>query len=309
MALQAAYSETLTNVGIKYVQDPANFKAGKIFPICPVILQSSQFPVYDKAYFLKNEAAIRRPGTESVGGTHARTFESYSCIDVSYHEDVADEQITNDPNPLNPLMSATRRVTDKIAIYDEVDFVTRYMTAGVWTDGANPSTKWDVATSTPLEDVDAYKRAMRVATGGFTANKAVMSEKVYDILKRHTELKEQVKYTRGGNLNLELVAEALDVKEVVVMNAVVDTAAFGATAAQDYIAGDSFLLLYTPSSPSLEEPSSGYNFSWTGYGTNGYGVRQIAQENAMAQRVEVHHYHDMKQMASDMGVYVAAPLT
>jgi hypothetical protein len=309
MALQESYSETLTNVGVKYIQDPNNFKAGKIFPICPVNLQSSQYPTYDKSYWLKNEAAVRKPGTESEGGTHARSFDSYSCIDISYHEDVANEQIENDPNPLNPLKSATRRVTGKIAIYDEVDFATRFMTTGVWTDASNPITKWDAATSVPLEDVDTWKRAMRVATGGFTANKAVMSEKVYDVLKRHDQLKEQIKYTRGGNLNQQLVAEALEVDEIIVMNAVYDAAAYGATADQKYIAGDSFLLLYTPSSPSLEEPSAGYNFSWNGYGQNGYGVRQFDLDREMAQRVEVHHYHDMKQVASDMGTFVAAPLT
>jgi hypothetical protein len=309
MALQTAYSETLTNVGLKYVQDPNNFQAGKIFPICPVNLQSAQYPVYDKAYWLKNEAAIRKPGTISAGGTHARSFASYSCVDISYHEDVDNEQIKNDPNPLNPLKAATRRVTGKIAIYDEVDFVTRYMTTGVWTDGTAPSTKWDAANSTPLEDVDSYKRSMRVVTGGFTANKAVMSEEVYDVLKRHDQLKEQIKYTRGGNLNKALVAEALEVDEIIVMNAVVDTAAYGATASQAYIANNGFLLLYTAMNPSLEEPSAGYNFSWNGYGSNGYGVRQLDLDREMAQRVEAHHYHDMRKMAADLGVFVAAPLT
>ena len=109
MALITPVSETLTKVGLKYIQDPANFKAGKIFPACPVNLQAAEFPVYDKSYWLKNEAQVRRPGTESAGGTHARGKDTYSCQNIAYHEDVAMESIANDPNPLNPLKAATLR--------------------------------------------------------------------------------------------------------------------------------------------------------------------------------------------------------
>lgn len=308
MALQTAYSETLTKVGVKYTQDPANFVAGKVFPACPVNLQSSQYPVYDKAYWMKNEAEIRMPGTESAGGTHARSFDSYSCQDTSYHEDVPFESTKNDPNPLNPLKAATRRVTDKIAIWNEVDFSTRFLTTGVWTDASAPSVKWDADNATPLEDVDGYKRQMKLATGR-NANKMVMSEKVYDVLKRNDVLKEQIKYTRGGNLNKQLIAEAFEVDEIVVMGAVYDAAAFGATADMNYIAGDKVLLLHTTNSPSLEEPSAGYTFKWTGYGANGYGVRSIELEKEMATRVEVHNYQDQKVVASDLGVFIDAPLT
>ena len=306
--LQSAYTETLTKVGLKYMQDPKKFKATKIFPMCPVTLMSSSFPTYDKEYWFKNEAKIRKPGTESSGSRHGRGEDSYSCQDVSHHEDVAEEYIKNDPSPLNPLKSATRRVSQIISTFDEVDWVTRFLTTTVWTDAVTPTTKWDAADSTPLEDIDAYKRTME-STTSFEPNKLVISKDVFDVLKRHPQVKEQIKYTSASNVTAAMLAAIFEVDEIVVLTAVYDSAAFGATASMDYVATNKFLLLHTTDNPSLESPSAGYNFAWSGYGKNGYKVKTIEQENLGATRVEVHNYHDMKKVAADLGMYVPTVLT
>lgn len=308
MALQNKFQDVLTKVGLKYMQDPANFQASKIFPACPVMKLSGEFPTYPKEYWMKNEAAKRKPGTVSAGSAHGRGSDTYECEDISFHEDVPDEYVNNDAAPLNPLKAATTRVTQKIAIFDEVDFSTRFFTTGIWTAGTAPSTKWDAANSTPLEDVDGWKRTQKIATG-LGVDTAVMSEGVYDVLKRHSQVKDQIKYTSAANVTPELLARILEVDRLIILNAVYDSAAYGATAAQAYIAGDHFMLLKTTNSPSLEEASAGYNFVWNGYGSNGYGVRTFYREEPMATRVEAHHYHQMKQLASDLGTYVDAPLT
>jgi len=307
--LQSAYTKTLTNVGLKYMQDPMKFKATKIFPMCPVNLMSSTFPTYDKEYWFKNEAGIRIPGTESTGSRHGRGTSSYICQDVSHHEDVAEEYIKNDPEPLNPLKSATRRVSQIISTFDEVDWSTRFFTSGSsWNTGAAPSTKWDATSSTPLEDIDAYKRGME-STTSFEPNKIVMGKGVFDILKRHPQVKEQIKYTSAANVTRELLARLFEVDSITVLTAVYDAAAYGAAASMDYIAGDHFLMLHVTDTPSLEAPSAGYNFAWTGYGSNGYKVKTIELETRGATRVEAHNYHDMRMIAADLAVYVDAPLT
>ena len=308
MALQSQYTETLTKVGLKYQQDPMNFKAAKIFPNCPVRLISSSFPTYDKGYWMKNQAAVRKPGTESAGGTHARGTDSYSCEDVSYHEDVPNEYIDNDPAPLNPLRAATRRVMHVVSIFIEVDWCTRFFTSSVWTDASAPTTKWDAAANTMLEDIDGYKQTLQTGTG-YAANTAVASKKVFDKMKRQADVKDQVKYTSSRNISAELLASILEVDRFVVLTAVYDSAAFGATASQGYIAGDHFAVFHCTNSPSLEEASAGYNFRWTGWGTDGFQMKVKPQANEEAQRVEAHQYQDMKQVAADLGVFVAAPLT
>lgn len=306
--LMTQYESTLTNVGLKYMQDPSKFKATKIFPSCPVTLLSSNYPTYDKEYWFKNEATIRVPGSESSGSRHGRGTASYSCQDVSHHEDVPDEYIKNDPAPLNPLKAATRRVNHVISVFDEVDWATRFFSTGTWgADTANPSVQWTTSAGVPLEDIDGWKTTMESETA-FEPNTIVISKGVYNVLKRHTTVKDQVKYTSSANVTVELLARILEVDRVVVLSAVYDAAAYGATADMDYIAGDHFLMLHCADSPSLESPSAGYNFAWTGYGSNGYGVRTLDMETKMATRVEAHNYHDMKQVAADLGSFVATPL-
>jgi hypothetical protein len=270
---------------------------------------SSSYPTWDKEYWFKNEATIRVPGTESSGSRHGRGTAAYSCQDISHHEDVAEEYILNDPKPLNPLKAATRRVSQIISTFDEVDWVTRFFTTGVWgTDANAPSTKWDAANSTPMEDIDGHKRTMESATA-MEPNKGVTSKKVFDVLKRHAQVKDQLKYTSSQNVTVEMLARMLEIEELVILTAVYDSAAFGASASMQYIAGDKFLLLHVTDNPSLESPSAGYNFGWSAYGKNGYKVKTIDLETHGATRVEVHNYHDMRLVAADLGIFVDAPLT
>ena len=290
------------------MQAPENFKASKIFPQCPVNTQAGTYPVYDKSYWMKNEAAVRTPATESEGGTHARSFDPYVCVNVAFHEDVADETNRNDPSIMNSMKSATRRVTMKIAIYDEVEWCADFFVTGIWGTDKTPGTLWSASSSTPLEDVDAGKRMIQKNTS-FKPNKFILAGAVFDILKRHSTVKDQLKYTSSANVTEEMLARMFEVEEIVVLDAVYDSAAYGATASQGFIGGDNALLLHTSKSPSLEDPSAGYNFTWNGFGGGGgYGVRKIRQENRLADRVEAMTYRDFKQVASDLGYMFIQPI-
>jgi len=301
MGLMTAYSATLTNVGLQYNQASTNFVAGRVFPNCPVALMSSTYPTYDKSYWMKNEAAVRAPGTESVGSPHARGTASYACKDTSFHDDVPDEYIANDPEPLNPEKAATRRVAGKIEIANEVSFASNFFVAGKWGNDVTPSTLWTAAgAGDPFGDIDLAKATVKKDTS-FEPNKMVITYEVYNILKRHSDIKDQIKYTSSANVTTELLARMFEVDEVVVMSGVYDSAAYGATASQGFIGAKNCLLCYTSKSPSLEEPSAGYRFTWNGFGAGGFGIKNFELPKQSARRVEVHDYADMQLVAADLG--------
>lgn len=309
MALQTAMNETLTRVGLKYVQDPSFFQAGNIFPRCSVNKLSATYPTYDKAYWMKNEAEVRVPGAESKGGTHARGTGSYSCEDIAFHEDVPFENIENDPEPLNPERAATRRVIQKIALYDELFFTTNFFKTGVWGTDGDKNAAWATPSSaTPLNDIATGRTTVKKATG-FDPNTLILSRDSFEALKFCDQITDRLKYTSSANVTADIIARMCEVDRVIVLNAVYDSAKYGATAAQNFIGSNGALLIYTPSSPSLEEPSAGYNFVWTGYGAEGFGVRRFWREENMAWRVEAHHYHDMALMAADLGYFIADTVT
>jgi hypothetical protein len=97
------------------------------------------------------------------------------------------------------------------------------------------------------------------------------------------------------------LARLFEVDEVLVMNGIYDSAAYGASASMDFIGGKHALLYYAPRTPSLEEPSAGYRFTWNGYGNAGYGVDNFDLPKQKARRVEAHNYRDFKLVASDLG--------
>lgn len=308
MALQTALNETLTKVGLKYVQDPASFVAGNIFPQCPVNKLSATFPTYDKEYWMKNEAEVRVPGTESKGGTHARGTDSYTCVDVSFHEDVPFENIENDPTPLNPERAATRRVILKIALYDEITFASSFMATSQWGTDETPTVGWGTPdTAIPLNDIQTGKDYVKQYTG-FDPNTLLLSRTAFSALKFCEQITDRLKYTSSANITTDILARLFEVDRVVVCNTVYDSAKYGATASQEFVMGDVALLFYAPSGPSLEDPSAGYNFTWTGYGMEGFGVRRFWRDEPMAWRVEAHHYHDMKKVASDLGYFFDGPV-
>lgn len=299
--LMEYYSETLTKVGLQYMQARSNFAAGQVFPNCPVNLISGTYPTYDKTYWMKNEAKVRAPGTESAGSPHARGTDSYACEDVSFHDDVPFENIKNDPKVLNPESAATRRVTNKIDIYDEVDFTSNFFTTGIWGTDLTPSTLWNAASgSDPLGDIDTAKQTVKKNTG-FDPNRIAISREVYDVLKRHSSIKEQIKYTSSRNVTAELLAYMFEVDKVIILNGVYDSAKYGATASQGFIGGQHCLVYHASNGPSLEEPSAGYRFVWNGYGSDGFGVESRDKADNKAVRVEAHNYRDFKLVAADLG--------
>jgi hypothetical protein len=236
-------------------------------------------------------------------------LDTYSCEDVSFHEDVPFENIKNDPSPLNPEKAATRRVILKIAIKDEVDFAADFMATGKWGTDVTPTIGWGTpGTAIPLNDVSVGRAAVKQATG-YDPNTLVLSRGAFDALTFCEQITDRLKYTTSENVTTGILARLFNVDRVVICNTVYDSAKYGATAAQAFVVGDSALLMHTASSPSLEEASAGYNFTWNGYGSEGFGVRRYWREDPMAFRVEAHHYHDMKLMASDLGYFFDDPVS
>ena len=72
--------------------------------------------------------------------------------------------------------------------------------------------------------------------------------------------------------------------------------------------GKNVLLAYANPSPSIEQPSAGYTFSWKGYfGASGAGLRikQFRIEPREVDRIEGEMAFDMKATATDLGCFLA----
>lgn len=309
----------LTNISVAFIQSASDFVAAKVFPNIPVQKQSDRYYIYNRGDFNRDEMELRAPGTESAGsGYSLDNTPTYFAEQYSLHKDIPDQVRANADAALNPDREATIFVTTKGLIKREKIFVNKYFKTGVWgTDitgvnsapGANQVLRWNDAASDPILNVRNAKRAIRQSTG-FEPNKLVLGRAVYDALVDHPEIIDRVKYgqTAGAPAKgtLAALATLFEIEEILVMNAIENTAKEGQAATHDFIGGKHAMLVHSAMAPGLMTPTGGYTFSWTGLmgnGIEGNRIRQFRLEREGVDRVELDFCFDMKLVAPELGYF------
>lgn len=299
----------LTNISVAYMQNANNYIADKVFPVVPVDKKSNKFFTYTKNDWFRDEAQRRADATESAGSGYSLSTDSYSCDVYAFHKDVGDQTLANADVPLNPLREAAEFITNRMLLRREVQFVTDYLTTGVWaTDkvGGTDFTVWsDFANSDPLEDIEAGKEQI-LKTTGHEANTLVLGYQVFRKLKNHPDLVDRIKYTTRDVITEEVMASLFGVPRVLVAKAVKATNKEGQTGAYDFTVGKSAFLCHTAPNPGLLTPSAGYIFGWTGVSGglgSTIGTSQFRMESLKAQRVEAEMAFDNKVVGSDLGYF------
>lgn len=322
----------LTNISIAYLQDASAFVAGRVFPQVSVAKQSDAYFTYDRGEFNRDEMEERMPGTESAGGTYQIGNDTYYAKTRAYHRDVPDQIRANADDPIDLDREAAEFVTHKGLIKREVTWAAAYFTAGApgdtWTfdvDGVassptaagsfdptnasnNDKLHWNDASATPIEDIRQGKRFVLESTG-FEPNKLTLGRPVYDALLDHPDVVGRIDrgQTSGvAQANLVTLADLFEVDEVMVMNAIQNTAAEGQTASHSFIGGKNALLSYAPATPGIMTPSAGYTFNWTGLigsGAEGMRVKRFRMEPLESDRVEIQMSFDQKKVSADLGYF------
>ncbi len=315
----------LTNISIAYIQDETNFVADRVFPNIPVTKQSDRYYVYSRADFNRDEMEERAPGTESSGnGYDLDNTPTYYAPVYAFHKDVNDQVRANSDSVLSPDRDATIFATQKALIKRERLFASKYFGPGIWefgkigvtvvADDATEFLQWDDPASTPIEDVRTAKRTVQEGTG-FKPNIGLAGKRVYDTLIDHPDIVDRVKYgqTPGkpAMANVNTLAQLFELDEILVMEAVVNTGAKGASFADSqakesmsFIGGDHFLLAYRARTPGLMVPSAGYTFSWSGWfgaTATGHRIKRFRMEHLESDRIEIQMAFDQKVIGADLG--------
>ena len=315
---QSHVDAVLTNISVAYAQQASNFIADKVFPTVPVDKKSDKYFTYTKNDWFRDEAQRRAPGTESAGGGYNLSTDTYSCDVWAFHKDVDDQTLANADAPLNPTRDATEFVTQRMLVRRENQFVSDFLTTGVWgsdqtgvsgTPSTNEFKQWsDYSNSDPIEDVEAGK-AKILSTTGFEANTLVLGYDVFRRLRNHPDIIDRIKYTTAETVTEALLARMFEVDRVLVAKAVKATNNEGGTAAYAFATGKVALLAHVATSPGLLTPSAGYTFAWNGVsGGMGatVGVSQFRMEALKSQRVEAEFAFDNKVVSSDLGYFFTA---
>jgi hypothetical protein len=289
----------------------------------PVENKSDLYYTYARADFNRDEMQKRALSTESAGtGYNLNSTGTYNCDVWSLHKDVDDQIRSNSDSPLAPDRDATIFLTQKALIRRENQWVSRFFGTGIWTNNVSGQATadsthviyWDAANypnGSPITDIRNAKTQMRLSSGGFAPNIFVVSRPVFDKLVDHPDFIDRTKYGQTAPnpavATRQIMAEILELDEILVIDAVYNTAAEGATESNAFIGGMSAALFYRPKNAGLMTPSAGYVFNWTGLigTTGGAGVRikTFRMEHLASDRVEIDSAFDMRLVSADLGFY------
>lgn len=312
----------LTNISIAYIQSREQFIATKVFPNIPTQKQSDTYFIYPRDAWNRDEMKERAPATESEGsGYDIDLAPPYWARVYAFHKDIPDQVRANQDDPINLDTEATEFISLKALLKREKIFVNTFMKTGVWGKdwtgaASSPSSgqtlQWDQASSTPIPFIRSERRAI-VENTGIEPNTLVLGRPTYDALLDHPSIVDRIKYgaQSGGpgfaaRANLNVIKELFEIENVLVMNAIENTAKEGQPAVHRFIGGKMAWLGYVEKSPGIMKPSAGYTFSWNGYlagGPDGERIYKFRMENKRSDRVEIEIAFDMKSVAADLGTF------
>ena len=307
----------LTNISVAMLQSAEGFVANRVFPSIPVSHQSDTYFEYPRGEFNRDEMRERAPGTESAGGSYdIDEALPYFCRVYAYHKDIPDQIRANQDSPLNLDREATVYVTHKGLLRREINFRTNFFKASVWsTDitgvggpsiGAGQALQWNDDASDPIRNIRTGQTYVQSQTG-FRPNVLTISRPVYDVLVDHPDFVARMdrgQTSGAAKVNREAMAALFELDEVVVMDAIENTAKKGASAVHGFIGGKHALLTYRPPSPGLMTPSAGYTFDWTGFSPAGIRIKKFRRaEEFESDRVEAQQAFDQKVIAADLGYF------
>lgn len=314
----------LTNMALSYYQSAANYFAKAIFPICPVDQSSDNYYIFDKEDLLRDNWQ-RKPAYGKVDpAVVSEHTDTYTCkvdqmimgIDQIRQTDLQRRQ---GPTIRDPRVQRTKTIAEQANIHQDVIFANGFFKAGVWgnelsgVDSTSPTTgqfiKFSNDNSDPIKSIDEQKTAVNEATGR-TPNRLALGAHVFDALKVHPAILERVKY--GGStpnpamVTENVLAQLFGVEKLVVLKSIMNKAAMGATADMGYIGDpDSFLLAYATNSPSIDEPSAGYIFTWDMLGDGQILpiLNYLGAPGTHSEYVEGLMANDMRKTADDLAVF------
>ena len=186
----------LTNFAQKYLQDAMGFVALRAMPNLPVANKSDQYWIFNRSDFYRDEAQEVSDGVEAPSGGFRLSQDSYLARVYKWAKDVTDQQRANADSQVDLDNSSTQYVTHKLMIRRERLFMTRFFGASIWNQdftgvdaapGANQFLRWNVAASTPIEDLRRGIERVQ-ARSGFRPNRLLLSRQVWNVLMDHDDL-------------------------------------------------------------------------------------------------------------------------
>ena len=304
----------LSNFAVKAFADMAGFIGEQVCPPIPVNKQSDVYYTIDKDSWLIIPETSRAPKTGVRRGEWQASSDTYYAKNYAFGTDHSKEAVANADAALRVRTNGVNFVLSALARSKEARIASRVTSitncgSGVALTGGNKFS--DYANSDPISMVNTAHAFIRSQTG-LRANTIAMDYDTMKTLKFHPVLRDYIKYTAGGALNMDQLKAIFEVDEILVGDAIKNTAGEGLTGTDSNIWGNNFLLFRRDPAPqSLEVASFMAAMRWTPEGfpaPMAVEVYDHHERSARKENVDVQYYQDEKLIARDLSYLISNTL-
>ena len=219
----------LQNISIKYRNE--NYVADRVFPLVDGVGYRAKIARFLKGSTFRDEAGIRGPGAQAPRGNYRLDYIDLNTVEYAHGTPVTDEDREavkqQGGPPLSPDQDAIENSSDKIDLKKELriaSVIKENQWSGIAAGGDDADGKWAAGTdNTFLADIESGISAIRSNTG-IKPNMLLLDFGTYKSLKEESTLLNKIQYTQKGILTPELIAAILDLEEVIIGDAIVNTA-------------------------------------------------------------------------------------
>lgn len=315
----------LTNLALAYFQNSSNYFARAIFPMCPVNLSSDIYYRFSKEDLLRDNWQ-RKPEYGSVmPAVISEDTDTYHCqVDqmIMGISQIRETDLKRRQGPglaKDPRQMRVKTMAEQANIHQDLMFAKKYFVKGAWKNefagvdstapGANEMIKFSNHNSDPIKFIDEQKTKMHEETGR-TINRIALGANAYNALKQHPAILERVKYggstANPASVTENVIAQLFEVEKLVVLKSIYNQAPQGADGKMTFI-GDpnAMLLVHATNTPSVEEPTAGYIFTWDMLGNGQYMpiMHRTPNDARHTEEIEGLMSMDMKKVADDLAVF------
>lgn len=299
MAVKGHINKRLSDVSIQTPQ--GEFVGQHLFPELPVDKGSDEYTIYDKGNLFKNVDDTMSKMSEAKLVQMAETNASYTCKDRALAGFVAQTDMDNADDPLNPKMDETEVVTSAILLNREIRHAAL---ATSLSNTSSPVTKWS-AGGTPVKDVQNAIDSLIVAP-----NTAIISKPVFDALKFNSDV--LAKY-QGGNTGIqkatiEMLKTLWDLDNIYIGDAQKNATKATKDPVLSRVWGKSMILARVSPRMSKKTQTLGWTFAQKINGRKTFQVREIDEPKkgvGGGMLIQVEHRSIEKIVAQDFGYHLS----
>jgi len=261
--VKAMVDKYLTNASLGLFQDDSRFVAERVLTPVKVVQDSGLIGQYGKEHLRavstqmggRGKAAYFEPGVVSSTSYYVEEYGLVGTVTAADYRNV-EKPFDADMDMNMALMQIMKigRERALAAIMTSSSYITNY-------DTLSGTSQWsDYNNSDPLANFKTARNSV-LDNAGVLPNKVILPYKVFDALRYHPAILENLGFTRqrAGQMTSAEIASALDVQEVIIPTGVYNSSDRGQTDSLAQIWGNHAVFFYAPNAASLRQQSLGFN--------------------------------------------------